>query len=449
MSSVAERRRRIRWSLLAPTIVCLVGTARAQRDEVREVRLAVTASVAGEVTTCGCASGPQGGLARRSARFDLWRSETPDLLILDAGGYASTDTIVGELVTDSLRVYMAREGYAAVAVGDEEIAAGLLDRATEGAPLAPPHVSANLLRERNGKLLPATERFVVAEPGGIRVGITAVVSPELVGRVATRPADLLVTDPSDAARDVLAEMRGEGCEVAVLLAHMPDADAEALAREVTGYDVVVVGHWPRARVTHAVDAGCVLVRPGDRGRYVADVALYMDAHGLARVAGHTEGIERRDSIDTDVGRWVQRTLDDVAAARRRAMLTASGTRSEGRRYSGAAACAVCHQAEYVSWAATPHARALETLEAAGMDHANECVACHVTGFGEVSRAGGAGGIDLSGVQCEACHAVPEGHPQAPEVPRVEPISCRRCHDAENSPDYDPDGYWRRVLHTPR
>ena len=67
-------------------------------------------------------------------------------------------------------------------------------------------------------------------------------------------------------------------------------------------------------------------------------------------------------------------------------------------YVGESKCKVCHMAQHKAWAATKHAKALETLKPE--DRAKpECLACHTTGHGKKQAAGAL----LAGVQCEACH----------------------------------------------
>lgn len=182
------------------------------------------------------------------------------------------------------------------------------------------------------------------------------------------------------------------------------------------------------------------VYPGSRGRYVAEVLLGLDEAGIATVAGRTHGLMQGDPLRPDVQRWVLGVTREAASLR----LRSRGATSD-RVYRGAAACRPCHEAITDAWSKSAHAGAYETLETAGLADAEECVRCHVTGFAEVPvmRPGGA---DLRGVQCEACHVVPDHHPEPIHVPAVEPGECRRCHDPENSPDYDPASYWRRILH---
>lgn len=126
-------------------------------------------------------------------------------------------------------------------------------------------------------------------------------------------------------------------------------------------------------------------------------------------------------------------------------------------------CASCHATEAAFWERTPHAHAYRTLVEAKKEFSLDCIQCHVTGWqqpGGVCRidrtsAGGPGlgkggvfGQGRRDVQCEACHGPASEHAAAPpaniqsEVPEQ---TCKRCHEAENSPRFDYARYRRWVV----
>lgn len=73
-------------------------------------------------------------------------------------------------------------------------------------------------------------------------------------------------------------------------------------------------------------------------------------------------------------------------------------------YVGAAACQTCHAAEHASWAASPHGRAMASLDKHARTTDTECVSCHAT-----ATVSGPRPTELSGyrvdeaVGCESCH----------------------------------------------
>jgi hypothetical protein len=120
---------------------------------------------------------------------------------------------------------------------------------------------------------------------------------------------------------------------------------------------------------------------------------------------------------------------------------------------GSGACRSCHEAEYATWAAQPHARAVASLEAKGEASNADCLRCHVTGLG---RPGGfpKGGAaaehpDLAAVGCESCHG-PGGEHVKEGARRTGTIVslgdkcdscvilqlCGACHDESNDPGFE-------------
>jgi mono/diheme cytochrome c family protein len=117
-------------------------------------------------------------------------------------------------------------------------------------------------------------------------------------------------------------------------------------------------------------------------------------------------------------------------------------------YVGSDACQSCHGPQHELWAASPHARAWQTLEAKGETLNPECVSCHVTGFEE---QGGFpdGGDALRNVGCESCHG-PGGSHVAEGAEKKGTILaladkcdscvilqiCGSCHDQEWDPEFE-------------
>jgi peroxiredoxin len=119
---------------------------------------------------------------------------------------------------------------------------------------------------------------------------------------------------------------------------------------------------------------------------------------------------------------------------------------------GSQACRSCHAAEHERWAASPHAKAFETLAAKGKAGDNACRTCHTTGYGKGGFPEGgdpAKHADLLGVGCESCHG-PGGDHAAPAAPKKGTVVsladkcdscvilqiCGGCHDQANDPGFE-------------
>ena len=115
-------------------------------------------------------------------------------------------------------------------------------------------------------------------------------------------------------------------------------------------------------------------------------------------------------------------------------------------------CGECHQAQYEQWLTTGHARAVQTLaNQKRMD--KSCLTCHSLEFrmrGLVTE------VKKRGVECVDCHAelqdpaTAQMHGQRPgERPTTHIVNdtvCIRCHDKQNSPNFNLQTYLPKVAH---
>jgi len=428
MKNAAERLVAVAFVLAALSWSCVAGSgSKSPREPGRPLRLLVTGSTKGEMAECGCLAGPQGGLARRTALIEDRRREG-ELLLVDAGDFASTDTLDGSLVTGALAEYLARTRYDAVAIGERELHhPSLFDGSFRDRLLC-----ANLFYANETKLVASPYRML--EVSGRRVGITALIDPELLGNTPAAHR-VVATAPEPALREVVETMRSRGAEIVVLLAHANLVTSRSWGR-LGLCDVVVVGHDESSRATPRVDNATAYVWTGDRGRFVGEAILRFGAEGPEELAGETVPLMEHLPRDETVQRWVERLKGERQRLARERLLARAAVRG-AEPVAEASACAPCHESATKTWHESAHARASETLEIYGLEHADECVACH--GTAEPGKR------PAPGVQCTACHGA-ERHPPEPTVLRTDLGGCARCHDADNSPGFDPKVAWHRIEH---
>ncbi|MEE3332162.1 MAG: multiheme c-type cytochrome [Myxococcota bacterium] len=120
---------------------------------------------------------------------------------------------------------------------------------------------------------------------------------------------------------------------------------------------------------------------------------------------------------------------------------------------GSEVCQSCHTNEYATWAASPHANAMASLEAKGEQANTDCQKCHTTAPGKTggfpSGAAPADHPDLARVGCESCHGPGGDHVQDATTKLGSIVSlgdkcdscvilqiCGSCHDAVNDPDFE-------------
>ena len=254
----------------------------------------------------------------------------------------------------------------------------------------------------------------------------------------------------------------------------------------------------------------LMLRVGRKGKHAGVLGVYPPAEGsnrpqlryaLATLSKDRYGHDREmDAIMAGYQQSIADNLEEIFAD----LPPAAPPRPGG--YVGAAKCGECHTKAYAKWKESPHAHALASLTE-GRAHFEgdwadrrldpECLSCHVTGwdpqgyypyeggylperlaagFGGGGPGGGEGlaGVDrfhkLQAQQCENCHGPGSGHVATFERWKADPASvsqaeqrtanaavhvdlstaaqttCVKCHDGDNSPDFDFAEYWPKVAH---
>lgn len=240
---VSPRARLVRALLLA---------AAASPAYAAEVTIVYTGETHAMVEPCECVASRDGGVARRATMIErVRRSGLTPTLVLDAGGQfggSAYDEYTQGPAVDQARTRThlracAQMGYAAYAVGDEELqwGVGFLRQARElgGAPF----LSANL--DDATARAAGVERYTIADLGGLRVGITAATTPDTYALAhPILPDGIVVRDPAPEVERVVAQLRGQ-VDLVVVLSHLGTDGTARLVQQVAGIDIAINAHYRR------------------------------------------------------------------------------------------------------------------------------------------------------------------------------------------------------------
>jgi hypothetical protein len=159
-------------------------------------------------------------------------------------------------------------------------------------------------------------------------------------------------------------------------------------------------------------------------------------------------LPRDASLSSDM-----RTLDRAVGAANLRTAEPPVPAEPGRAsYVGDQACVSCHKPAARFWKKTVHAQAWKTLVEVGKEAHDDCVSCHVTGFGEVGGSSLGHTRGLQDVQCEVCHGPGSIHvekkgketPFAGRLQTPESV-CVHCHNEKHSDTFQYQAYLRDVL----
>lgn len=294
------------------------------------------------------------GLARVATRIREIRKTAPNVLLLDGG-----DTIQGAPTgwlearrpaggPHFVAAAMSALRYDAMVVGNHEFNFGMdvLRRAQRDSSF--PWVSANTRNEADGSA--AFPEYVVKELDGIRVGVLGLTTPNIPGwePLANRPG-LKWEDPVATAGRLVPLLRGqERCAVVVVLLHggleidlatgEPNGTAyenraAALAREVPGIDLILLGHTHRRLPLTRVH-GVPVTQPGRWGEALARVDLVVERSGekstIVEVSGTLLPSDASVAIDPEVAAIARAPHQRALSYLGEALATASGPFPGGR-----------------------------------------------------------------------------------------------------------------------
>jgi len=296
-----------------------------------------------------------------------------------------------------------------------------------------------------GKTPINTHRVVLRN--GIRILVTGVVDPALI-----KNPMWIARDASSSVLDVL---KSEKADITLVLAYMDEPSLRALAESLPEVDFIIGG--PTGQLLSPSKVGPVeIMSATNKGKFLAAMELEKTRENWK--AKKRGAIEVTSTLPRDPAQSknLDAYLSALAARDFRADETGlvsnafvSVQNQSDYRIAGTVACVSCHQQDDTLWHASKHSHAWQTLVDKRSHVDPSCQQCHTTGYG---IAGGfekvAKSTQLVNVGCESCHGPSQSHALNPKTKTtyLSREQCVRCHDHENSPEFDFAKYWEKISH---
>ncbi|MFI5457408.1 MAG: multiheme c-type cytochrome [Isosphaerales bacterium] len=440
--------------------------------------LIVSGEQEGYMEPCGCSKEQIGGLIRRydfveRLHNQKWPTVLIELgtLIKDPAGARGGFEQSKYKFDYSLKALTLLD-YDAVALSAQDLkvgvgeALGLFDNNLDGKKSK--IVVANVKPEATYEKMFRTS--IVAAAGPVKLGITAVIDPETLQKLADSDKDVLLPSikrPDEVLPGVLAELATKS-DYQVLMVQGSPALARRLALAYPAFDVVVATSLAADPFNHEPDllngGKTMLVSIGKKGKYVGVIGFYPNEpdrmrYQLVTLNGKYDGPGApMKHLIQDEYRGFLKTARVVETFARQNYFNGA----PGAVFVGALTCKECHPKTFEFWSGTNHAEAFNSLLEDPKPNTAfdaECITCHTTGF--EYHSGWRSETDtphLAGNQCENCHGPASRHVADPDNTefrkRITVTAkqadknqlCNHCHDEDNSRDFDFREYWDQISH---
>ncbi len=351
--------------------------------------------------------------------------------------------------------------YDAIALGEKDLAYGrafLQDAANQHGLK---FVCANAIdRTTKETIFPP---YAVSERNGVRVAFIGVVSPErhITAQVESALLDhqIEIVDPTEMTMKVMDEIRAKA-DLVVLLSHTGIESSEYLAEDLP-VDVVLVGHYPAIQHDPKEVGGAVFAMAGSKSdRFgTLELTLTEDLSEVAAFEGDairllSKGPENAqiNALAVESDRLDKERKKEQQLARQREREDANKLQTTAKIHQrggvfGAESCKSCHEPVYDTWMQTPHATAFATLAEADSWDDPDCIGCHVTGVEDKTYVADVNlPPEVWNVQCEECHGSGLQHARDGSYMTSGEATCRKCHDPDNSPEFDYELYSSYGVH---
>ncbi|MDO4798663.1 MAG: 5'-nucleotidase C-terminal domain-containing protein [Coriobacteriales bacterium] len=258
------------------------------------------------------------GLAAVAQLKADYQAKGYEVLLLDAGDIAQGDQLVGQSKGLAAIDFFNEVGYDAMALGNHEFDYGqdYIQKYAAGASF--PLLSANTIVDATGETL-VEKNTVFTLSDGRKVGVFGLTTPEtytsanvLFVRGLTYLEEQELYDCAQAQVD---ELRKQGCDLVVCLAHLGEDELNApnrasdVAQHVSGIDLIIDGHDHKEENATLTDASGNPVLVVETGCFTHAIGVVTWEDG--KIAGTLVKYGEYDGQDATVAASTQKVADEV------------------------------------------------------------------------------------------------------------------------------------------
>ncbi|MDR0869409.1 MAG: hypothetical protein LBN39_01305 [Planctomycetaceae bacterium] len=441
--------------------------------------LVFTGFMDGYVEPCGCAGLEQmkGGLSRRLTFFNELKAKNWDVFPIEAGnlnkGFGSQEELKYNFVIDEA---LRKMNYEVAGLGPKELlfpTDTLILYLVDSPGVPRRYTSANVaVMEFDPEF---TAPYRVFTKNGIKIGVVSVVGNSFLKDVHN--TEILHKSPIEGLKEILPKLNAEKCGKKVLIIYGTTEEVNQIVKEFSGqFDYIVPSDTPaEPPLKPNTLNGSMLIETGEKGKFAVAVGLYDNPEQPFRY--QRVPLDSRFKNSAEVLAMMQMYQEQLKQTGLAGLgikpIPDRRTDTQGK-FTGTKSCADCHEESYLVWKKSKHGNAWQPLKEKSVPPRNfdpECIACHTDGWNPQEFLPYQHGYrneketpELVNVGCESCHGPGENHikaEQGSDAVRQELLrkalrlplengvakkQCIQCHDGDNSPHFNFETYWQKIVH---
>jgi len=402
----------------------------------------------GSLEPCGCFEGQIGGISRRDSLLDLLSGKKDVILPVSLGDLSKSAGRQDDIKMEILCRALGDMDYVTHNLGEKDIETDpqLISYLSQTSKFVFLSSNIQFTTPFPIKINPYVLKECMVSGHTIKVAFLGILSKALFNNHASDA--VTVSEPVQALKPLVNELKKKA-SLLVLLSHSPIEESAEIAKSFPEIDLIITGHSieePDGSVVYVNST--LIVSPGKQGKYV----------GVVKYSTHNMGIKRKSVELVPLDNKYRDSQEMISLLKEYQQIVLDedllGNVSQiplldNVSYVGSAVCGLCHKVVHNHWSKTKHGVAYNTLVSKGYQYDPECIKCHTTGYGYVS---GFVNYDennnLINTGCESCHGAGSPHIQHVTEPYgvTDEHDCMVCHDAEHSPKFQFNEYWRKIEH---
>jgi 5'-nucleotidase len=280
----------------------------ASASQAQDITILYSGETHAMLYPCNCPIEPDGGVSRRATLVKYIRKDTPNVLLVDSGGFFAGGLMDGytqNTELDMLRSLINLKAmelmqYDAATIADDEFNFGRKFLEDNIAKTKLHFLSANM---KSNRVLP----YIIKEIGQAKIGVIGVTSLS-----ARQKSDgLEFSQAQVAVKQAVSELKGQGVNLILVLSHLGETEDLRLIQDINGIDIVISGHSRTKEEISTKINQTIILRPSWQGRSLGRLSLTLENNRITKYKAEELRLSDKLKDDPDIQNILPECFSDL------------------------------------------------------------------------------------------------------------------------------------------